>query len=133
MRHPYVEAGLDKQAVRRLARALGLGAVAELPASPCLSSRVETGLRIEPAVLAAIHAAERFVSERVRADAVRCRVRDGRIVIEIDATALATLDEATREVVRGDVAGLLGARGISAPVSLAAYRQGSAFLRPVAA
>ncbi len=32
-------------------RGLGLGALAELPSAPCLSSRVETGLRIEPATL----------------------------------------------------------------------------------
>mgnify|MGYP002651610194 CR=1 FL=1 len=48
VRHPYVEAGLDKATVRSLARALGLGSVAELPAAPCLSSRVETGIAIEP-------------------------------------------------------------------------------------
>jgi uncharacterized protein len=43
VRHPYLEAGIDKRAVRLLARELGLGALSELPAAPCLSSRVETG------------------------------------------------------------------------------------------
>ena len=44
VRHPYVEAEIDKAGVRALARHLGLGALAELPAAPCLSSRVETGI-----------------------------------------------------------------------------------------
>ncbi|WP_246689852.1 adenine nucleotide alpha hydrolase [Methylobacterium sp. WL116] len=66
VRHPYVEAGLDKAAVRRLSRDLGLGAVAELPSAPCLSSRVETGIRIEPEVLAFIHAVERRAVGRLQ-------------------------------------------------------------------
>ncbi len=61
VRHPYVEAGLDKAAVRALARDLGLGTVAELPSAPCLSSRVETGIPIEPETLGFIHAVERLV------------------------------------------------------------------------
>ena len=44
MVHPYIEAGMDKAAVRVLARQLGLHEVAELPAQPCLASRVETGI-----------------------------------------------------------------------------------------
>ena len=40
VRHPYLEAGIDKRAVRSLARELGLGALSELPAAPCLSSRM---------------------------------------------------------------------------------------------
>jgi uncharacterized protein len=61
VRHPYVEAGFDKAAVRALARGLGLGAVAELPAAPCLSSRVETGIAIEPEILSFIHSVEQLV------------------------------------------------------------------------
>src|SRR5208337_2844675 len=45
VRHPYLEAGIDKRAVRSLARELGLGALSELPAAPCLSSRVRLALR----------------------------------------------------------------------------------------
>jgi uncharacterized protein len=45
-RHPFVDAGVDKATIRAIARAIGLGGLAEIPASPCLSSRVETGIRI---------------------------------------------------------------------------------------
>ena len=48
VRHPYVECGIDKPAVRAIAAGLGLDDLAELPAAPCLSSRVETGIAIDP-------------------------------------------------------------------------------------
>ena len=51
VQHPYVDAGIDKPGLRRIARDLGLGDIADLPAAPCLSSRVLTGLRIEPGPL----------------------------------------------------------------------------------
>ena len=65
VRHPYIEAGVGKRGIRSLARALGLGEIAELPASPCLSSRVETGIRIEPRTLAFIHRVETAVTTRI--------------------------------------------------------------------
>ena len=63
VRHPYLEAGIDKRTVRGLARRIGLGALSELPAAPCLSSRVETGIAIRPEVLRAIHAVERDLAQ----------------------------------------------------------------------
>ena len=65
VRHPFLEAGVDKRAVRSLARDLGLGALSELPAAPCLSSRVETGIAIGPEVLKAIHAVERSIATKI--------------------------------------------------------------------
>jgi uncharacterized protein len=47
--HPYVEAGATKRDIYELAQALGLTDVARLPAQPCLASRVETGIAIDPA------------------------------------------------------------------------------------
>src|SRR5262249_33153663 len=60
--HPYVEAGIDKAAVRALARGLSLSDLAELPAQPCLSSRVETGIAIDADDLAFVDAMERRLS-----------------------------------------------------------------------
>ena len=78
VRHPFVEAGIDKRRVRALAAGIGLGELAELPASPCLSSRIETGIRIEAPVLAMVHEAETLVGRSLPARTVRCRVRAGR-------------------------------------------------------
>lgn len=133
VRHPYVEAGLDKAAVRALARDLGLGAVAELPAGPCLSSRVETGIPIEPATLRFIHAVERIVGAAIpaRSDArraVRCRVRAAGIVIELDPAGLAALDEAMRAELGARIAAEAPADLAPSPVRFLPYRTGSAFL-----
>ncbi|MCC7273113.1 MAG: adenine nucleotide alpha hydrolase [Alphaproteobacteria bacterium] len=126
VRHPYVEAGIDKAGVRALARTLGLGAVAELPASPCLSSRVETGIAIDPAELAMIHAVETLVGERLRPRTVRCRLRRSGLVVELDADSLAALDEERRATLERAMAAATG----GAAVAFAPYRMGSAFLRP---
>src|SRR3954471_25073983 len=44
---PFVEAEIDKATVRDIAHRHGLDDLAELPAQPCLSSRVETGIAID--------------------------------------------------------------------------------------
>ena len=62
VRHPFVEAGISKTTLRRIAPLVGLGALADLPSAPCLSSRIETGLRIEPRTLALVHAVETLVA-----------------------------------------------------------------------
>ncbi len=130
VRHPLVEARIDKAGVRALAAELELGEIAELPAAPCLSSRVETGLRIESAVLEALHAAERMIQARLAPRTVRCRVRAASVVLELDPPALERLDEAARSELRSGVAEMMAKAGVTHPVSFAAYRAGSAFLRP---
>ncbi|KQU21344.1 adenine nucleotide alpha hydrolase [Methylobacterium sp. Leaf94] len=133
VRHPYVEAGLDKATVRSLARALGLGSVAELPAAPCLSSRVETGIRIEPETLAFIHAVEGLVSRSLEAAigprrAVRCRVRAAGIVVELDPVSLAALDGTRQTALAAQIRAGAPANLPETPVRFTAYRTGSAFL-----
>ena len=128
VRHPFVEAALRKADVRWLARELALGDVAELPASPCLSSRVETGIAIDPAVLALIHGAERVVSDALKPAIVRCRVRASGVVIELDDPALHRLGEAERGALRTRIRDLFAAGGHDQPVAFEPYRVGSAFL-----
>jgi pyridinium-3,5-biscarboxylic acid mononucleotide sulfurtransferase len=133
VRHPFLEAGLDKAAVRALARQLGLGAIAELPAAPCLSSRVETGIRIEPETLAFIHAVEGLVGGAIEATAdasraVRCRVRASGIVVELDPVSLKSLDREARAGLDARIRARAPAALASGAVLFAPYRTGSAFL-----
>jgi uncharacterized protein len=130
VRHPYVEAGIDKSSVRAIARYLGLGDIAELPASPCLSSRVETGIAIDPAELVLIHDVEKLLGALYGARTVRCRVRRTGLVIELDTATLDALDGARRAAVSAEIAALPGAG--ARPIAFAPYRMGSAFLRRVA-
>lgn len=96
VRHPYVEAGFAKAHVRALARYLGLPAIAELPASPCLASRVETGLRIEKSDLHLIDRVETWLASELDAQSIRCRKRAEGFVIEIDREAYSILAPETR-------------------------------------
>lgn len=127
VRHPYVEAGAGKQEVRALARELDLGELAELPPSPCLSSRVETLIRIEPDHLGVIHAVERLVGLRLRPKTVRCRIRRSGIVIELDAESLALVSGQRRDLTAA-IAGMLPERLSRMPLSFDSYRTGSAFV-----
>lgn len=129
--HPLLEAGLGKADVRALAAALGLGALAELPASPCLSSRLETGVRVEPALLALVEAVEAEVAALTGAGTVRCRVRAARLDVELEPAAHARLDAAARAALLDRVARRAAAHGVARPVTLAPYRRGSALLLPV--
>ena len=132
VRHPFVEAGIDKATVRAIARHLELDDLAELPAAPCLSSRIETGLRIEGNLLTLIDAVEKFVSRRVGAHTVRCRIRKKEVVIELDAAGLSILNETGVADLRTVITAMLEAEGIDKPLDFQTYRMGSAFLRPAA-
>ena len=131
MRHPYVECGIDKSAVRAIA-APGSGSddLAELPAAPCLSSRVETGITIDPVVLKAVDACERLVRAATGAATVRCRVRRDAVVVELDESALAALDSPRRADLAGEIGERMTAAGVSRTLRFEPYRMGSAFLRP---
>ena len=128
VRHPYVEVGANKQMVRAMARVLGLGDVAELPAAPCLASRIETGIGIDPAMLALVHASERLVGAAVAARTVRCRVRSAGVVLELDAATLEGIALQRRDELAAVVGEIFADAGLARSVSFAPYRNGSAFV-----
>jgi uncharacterized protein len=107
---------------------LGLDDLAELPAAPCLSSRIETGLPIRSDLLPLIDVAEQLVRGRLVPETVRCRIRGSGVVVELDEAALARLGPAAHHDLAGELAALFAGHGVGA-VSFAPYRRGSAFLR----
>lgn len=131
VRHPYVEAGIDKAGVRAIARQLGLEDLAELPAAPCLSSRIETGIAIDPRVLPVVNAVERAIGAAISPRTVRCRVRHAGVVIELDEASLQTLTGDERDAIAAEVARRFAVIGEQRPVLFAPYEMGSAFLRAV--
>lgn len=128
VRHPFVELGLNKASVRKLAREFGMGDVAELPSAPCLSSRMETGVAIDAPTLDLIHRAERLIQQQISAKTVRCRVRRSGVFVELDESSLEQLGEGPRAGLAAQVARLFREGGKPMVVSLAPYRNGSAFL-----
>lgn len=92
VRTPMADAGLTKDDVRALARAMGLP-VWDAPASPCLSSRIPYGSPVTAAALRRIEKAE----EAVRAlgfRELRVRHEDDRARVEIASHESTRLDEA---------------------------------------
>jgi pyridinium-3,5-biscarboxylic acid mononucleotide sulfurtransferase len=123
--HPYVEAGATKRDIYELAQALGLADVARLPAQPCLASRVETGIAIDPADLAFVDAVEAKLASKLGGEAtVRCRVTHRGIVIEIG--------DASRTAEARAIA-LRACADAGRPfVGVRPYARGAAFLHKVA-
>lgn len=80
--HPYIEAKWGKADIRQAARSLGL-AEADLPASPCLASRLYTGTRVTANRLQAVETGEALVTELTGITVVRCRVRGAKVLVEV--------------------------------------------------
>ncbi len=129
VRHPYVEVGIDKATIRNIARFLDLHDLSELPASPCLSSRVETGIRIDGEWLKAIDAIEQRIRCSQNVDTVRCRVRREGIVIELASNTLSNMDNCQRREIESMVQTELPQNLGLYPISFKEYRMGSAFLQ----
>jgi uncharacterized protein len=119
VRHPYVEARCAKTDVRALARALGLGEVADLPAAPCLSSRIETGLMIDADELALVDRVERWLTARLGPGDLRCRILHDAVELQITPGPHPGLIEA----LCADIPALVGRA-----LRIGAYRKGSAFV-----
>jgi pyridinium-3,5-biscarboxylic acid mononucleotide sulfurtransferase len=84
--HPLLEAGLGKDDVRALARALGVPS-SEKPASPCLASRIPYGTEVDPGVLRRIDRAE-FAIKRLGYRVLRVRHYDHLGRVELGAEEL---------------------------------------------
>jgi uncharacterized protein len=128
VRHPYVEAGIDKNAVRALARRLGLHDLAELPAAPCLSSRLATGIRVSAERLRLVHAVERLIDRELAPRTVRCRLFHDGVAIQLDPDGLSRIEAAPAAPLRQTIEKMAGASA----VRYEPYRMGSAFLRSAA-
>lgn len=128
VRHPFVEAGIAKADIRALARMLDLGDLAELPAAPCLASRIETGIDIDAGDLALVNGVEDCVRTALGAVDVRCRITARGVRLELGGDALKQLLSPMRSATRAAVEEIVVGSG-RAFLGYAPYRRGSAFLR----
>lgn len=125
---PYVEAGIDKAGIRLLAGALGLRDLQDLPAQPCLASRIETGIPIEGDDLRMVDGIEALVRERLGDVPIRCRVRRRGITLELAPEHLAAAPVDMLSRLEREISGLCA--GWQRPFAgIEAYRMGSAFLK----
>jgi uncharacterized protein len=128
VRHPFAECGFGKPAIRALCATLGYPELARLPASPCLSSRIQTGLRIEPAVLAFVDRVEQWLRAEAGATVVRCRIRPEAIAVQLDPAALDTLAPPAAARWSQRIGELAAPLGLPREVRFQPYVMGSAFV-----
>src|SRR5687768_18302506 len=95
---PLLDAGLDKAAVRFLARKWNLSN-ADKPAAPCLASRVPVGTEVTPERLAQIEAVEAFLRER---DLWPARARWHGTIVRLEIP-LEMLERAIEEPLRSEL------------------------------
>jgi uncharacterized protein len=100
VQHPFVEARMTKADIRDLARSRGRS-WHDLPAAPCLASRLYTGTAVTADLLRAVDRGEDLLRERADVDVVRCRI-DGRDVrVETSAEARPQLTSTLLDEVLG--------------------------------
>lgn len=120
IRAPLAEAGYDKDAVRRDARALGIPIWAA-PAAPCLASRIRYGLSVTPSRLRQVERAEALVRALGVAGDLRVRHCGDEARIEVQPSQLAVVRDAADRI-----AGPLLALGFARiTLDLEGYRRGS--------
>lgn len=129
--HPYVDCGISKQNLRQIAKSLDLHDLCDLPAAPCLSSRVETGIIISPDVLPVINEVELGIrSLYPTLENVRCRIRHNGIVLELDKADQLSNEQQTelRQMATEEFSSSTFS-SLSSKISIETYSKGSAFLR----
>ncbi|MDI6719092.1 MAG: ATP-dependent sacrificial sulfur transferase LarE [Methanomicrobiales archaeon] len=96
--HPFVEAGISKEDIRRIARERNLP-FWDMPSSACLASRIPYGEEITAEKLERIEAAEEFLRDHGFGQ-VRVRVHGPLARIEVEPAAMERLFAMRAEVVR---------------------------------
>ncbi len=122
VRSPLQEAGLRKAEIRALSRRAGLPTW-DLPASPCLASRIPYGLRVTRRRLRQIEEAEARLRSLRSWTALRVRHHGELARLEVDPGDLERLAE---PALRREVAGALREAGFTrACLDLEGYRRGA--------
>lgn len=133
--HPYVETGIDKTTLREIAAALDLADLKDLPAAPCLSSRVTTGIAIDPHLLPVINEVEirlwELLEPRMALMGVRCRIREGEVALQLETPSMPEADSPLHGQIKTITRQIFKDAGFpdqANKVSVEPYEKGSAFL-----
>ncbi|WP_017446601.1 hypothetical protein [Gayadomonas joobiniege] len=121
---PYVEAGISKTDIYQMASELNLTELQDLPAQPCLASRVETGIMIEADKLTFIDQVEESARFYVGSDKViRCRLTQAGVILQL--SRLPTAEQSVPMLVK--VRQLCESQGLVF-LGVEPYQKGSAFI-----
>lgn len=126
--HPFVEAKINKSMIRKIARYFTLNDLSELPASPCLSSRIETGINIDKSLLPLVNETELYLDKLLKPKTVRCRMRKAGIFIELDEKTLEFLSTSKKSEIQSNIKKRFF-HDYNYDIHFAKYKMGSAFIR----
>lgn len=128
IKQPYVELGINKGVIRKIADHLQLHDLKDIPASPCLSSRIETGIKIDPEQLRLVDKIENYVRSELKTDIVRFRIRQDTFVLELAPLLFNTLSDEQKESLVNKIKLIITPLSISKHIQITTYQRGSAFI-----
>ena len=135
--HPFVEVGINKNTIRQIASQCNLTEVAQLPAQPCLASRVETGIEINSDDLHFINNMERMLRAQLPVGDIRCRLTAKGVRIQIEARLLKMNNESLAVARRASIEQMIKIYCLQTHrvfIGISDYSRGSAFLhKPIIA
>ena len=99
-----------------------------LPASPCLSSRLQTGVAVKAETLHFVASIERLLGEALAPTTARCRILHDGVKIELDPESLARIKQPESAALRDSLARLCSRHGAGGGPRFEAYVRGSAFV-----
>ena len=124
--HPFILAKIGKKMIRELASDLGLGELSELPSSPCLASRVETGIPITPVLLNKIDKIERYIKTLFNNADIRCRWMNANMIIQFNYPNLKRVDNPQKKLIQDKVIEIFNID--NSKIKFREYKKGSAFV-----
>ena len=125
--HPYVQVGINKAQIYAMAKHFGLDQLHVLPAQPCLASRVETGIKINPDDLLFINQVEEFARALLPdIKNVRCRITRQGTYLELD-----TLPNSAQLAPLSHRIGEMCAESRRLYSGIRTYQKGSAFINGI--
>lgn len=127
VKHPFIDAKINKKMIRKLASDLGLGNLSELPSSPCLASRIETGIPVTPNLLSKIDNMERCIKQIIPNADIRCRWLNSSLSIQFNTPKVNTISKSIKKLI------IVNAKSIflieENKIEFKEYKRGSAFIK----
>jgi len=126
VRHPFIEANFSKKNIRKLATEIGLKLIADIPSSPCLASRIETGIPITKKLLNNIEIIEKNIKKMIPNSDIRCRWMNKNINIQFKTPNIKNLSNIQKNKILENIHNTFHIS--KDKVIFTEYKKGSAFI-----
>ena len=124
--HPFILAKIGKKIIRQLASNLGLGKLSELPSSPCLASRVQTGIPVTTNLLNNIDKMERSIKKLIPNADIRCRWMLNNLSIQFNYPKIDTINSKLKKIITSKAIDIFSIN--DSTIEFKEYKKGSAFI-----